>query len=154
MAKTKERVRDAAETARPYVGRAIYDKEFRDSLRAAFRAARAIYEELASASGATGVASKAATDEQIHKNLRRAIAELRQAADRLQAEQDESHTLRNAFVLLTGVLVGLFFNPYTGAKTRGWIGDRVKGSGDEFAHPNGASDPAGSSGRDEPQQSP
>jgi len=153
MAKTKERVRDAAETARPYVGRALYDKEFRDSLRAAFRAARAIYDELVSASGATGVASKAATDEQIHQNLRRAIAELRQAAGRLQAKEDESHTLRNAFLLVTGVLVGLFFNPYTGAKTRRWIGDRAKGGGDEFAHPNGASGPAGSSGTDESQQS-
>jgi len=150
MAKTKERVREVAETARPYVGRALYDEEFRDSLRAAFRAARAIYDELVSVSGATGVASKVATDEQIHKNLRRAIAELRQAADHLQAKEDESHSLRNAVLLLTGGLAGLFFNPYTGATTRRWVGNRVKGGDDEFAHPNGASGTAGSSGADEP----
>jgi hypothetical protein len=153
MAKTKEKVRDVAETARPYVGRALYDKEFRESVRAAFGAAHAIYDELVSVSGATGVASKVATDEQIHRNLRRAIAELRQAADRLQAREDESHRLRNSVLLLTGVAVGLFFNPYTGATARRWVGNRVKGGGDDFAHPNGASGTAGSSATDEMPQS-
>ena len=46
MATTKDRVMYAADTAKPYLGRALTDEEFRDNLRAAFAAARAIYEEL------------------------------------------------------------------------------------------------------------
>ena len=128
-------------------------RSFVDSVLVAFRAARAIYDELVSGPGARGVASKMATDEQIHKNLRRATRELRQASDRLQAREVESHARRNALLLLTGVLVGLFFNPYTGANTRRWVGNRVKRDSNEYGHPNGASSSAGSSGEDEPQQS-
>ena len=46
MGKSTSKVRDAAETARPYVEKAITDEEFRESLRAAFIAARQIYDEL------------------------------------------------------------------------------------------------------------
>jgi hypothetical protein len=42
MRKSTEKVRTAAETARPYVERAITDDEFRDSLRSAFVAAKEI----------------------------------------------------------------------------------------------------------------
>src|SRR5207244_8190564 len=83
MAVTKDRIMYATETAKPYLGRALRDDEFRDNLRAAFAAARAIYEELGSQRGFPSVASRAATDEEIHANLRRAISELRQAADRI-----------------------------------------------------------------------
>src|SRR5581483_2643281 len=87
MATTKDRVLYAADTAKPYLGRAIHDEEFRDNLRAAFAAARAIYEELSRQRGFSGVASSVATDEDIHGNLRRAIKELRQAADRIQERE-------------------------------------------------------------------
>ena len=73
MAVTKDRIMYATETAKPYLGRALRDDEFRDNLRAAFAAARAIYEELGSQRGFSSVASRAATDEEIHANLRRAI---------------------------------------------------------------------------------
>src|SRR5437773_11127783 len=115
MAMTKDRVKYAADTAKPYFGRAIHDEEFRDNLRAAFAAARAIYEELVGQRGLSSVASRVATDEDIHSNLRRAIKELKQAADRLQErEEPRSHGFRNVALLVGGVVIGVFFNPFTG----------------------------------------
>ncbi len=137
MAATKDRVRFAAETAGPYVGRALRDEEFRENLRAAFAAARAIYEELSSQRGLSAVAARVASDEDVHANLRRAIAELRQAADRLQQRdraREKSHTLRNVGILLAGVAIGFFFNPITGPETRRWVKGKVTGNHNGY-HP-------------------
>ena len=69
MRKSTEKVRSAAETARPYVERAITDDEFRDSLHAAFVAAKEIYEELMPPKGVTGFASKVAKNEDVQESL-------------------------------------------------------------------------------------
>jgi len=133
MAMTKDRVKYAAGTAKPYVGRALYDEEFRENLRAAFAAAREIYEELGGQRGLSSVASRVATDEDIHANLRRAIKELRQAADRLQErESSRSHGFRNVALLAAGIAIGIFFNPFTGPVTRRWVKSRVASSEDGF----------------------
>lgn len=140
MATTKDRVMYAADTAKPYLGRAIYDEEFRNNLRAAFAAARAIYDELSSQRGFSGIASSVATDEDIHGNLRRAIKELRQAADRIQEREAarKSHTFRNAALLLGGVAIGIFFNPFTGPTARRWVTGKVTGSSGYHGSANGA----------------
>jgi hypothetical protein len=123
----------AAGTAKPYLGRALRDEEFRENLRAAFAAARAIYEELGSQRGLSSVASSVATDEEIHSNLRRAIKELRQAADRLQErEEQKSHAFRNVALLAGGIAIGVLFNPLTGPFARRWVKGKVTGSADEF----------------------
>jgi len=134
MATTKDRVMYAADTAKPYLGRALHDEEFRDNLRAAFAAARAIYEELSSQRGISGIASSVATDEDIHGNLRRAIKELQQAAYRIQRRETakRSHSFRNAALLLGGVAIGIFFNPFTGPTARRWVTGKVGGSSREF----------------------
>src|SRR6516165_1020351 len=121
MTTTKDRVMYAADTAKPYLGRALTDEEFRDNLRAAFAAARAIYDELSrQRGGVSSIAASVATDEDVQSNLRRAIKELRQAADRIAAAQEEraSHTLRTISLVTVGILIGIFFNPYTGRDTR------------------------------------
>jgi DNA-binding transcriptional LysR family regulator len=140
MATTKDRVMYAADTAKPYLGRAIHDEEFRDNLRAAFAAARAIYDELSRQRGLTGVASSVATDEDIHGNLRRAIKELRQAADRIQERESarKSHSFRNVGLLLGGVAIGIFFNPFTGPPARRWVTKKVSGSSGYHGSTNGA----------------
>jgi hypothetical protein len=127
MAATTDRVKYAATTAKPYLGRALTDEEFRDNLRAAFAAARAIYEELGGRQGIASAASQVATSEDVHANLRRAIGELRQAADRLQQEERKarSHAFRNAALLFGGVAIGLFFNPLTGRATRRWVAGKA-----------------------------
>jgi len=141
MAATRERVFSAAGTARPYVQRALTDEEFRQNLRDAFAAARAIYEGLGGGRGLTSVASQVAEDEEIHSNLRRAIRELRQAADRIQEREQPSHTFRKIALLATGVAIGIFFNPFTGRSTRTWVrakATRSSGPG-QTGSPNGSS---------------
>jgi hypothetical protein len=120
----------AADTAKPYLGRALHDEEFRDNLRSAFAAARAIYDELSRQRGITGLASSVATDEDIHGNLRRAIKELQQAADRIQGREtaQKSHSFRNVALLVGGVAIGIFFNPFTGPMARRWVTGKVSGS--------------------------
>jgi hypothetical protein len=141
MAATKERVKYAAGTAKPYVERALTDEEFRQNLRDAFAAARAIYRELGG-SGISAVASQVAEDEKIHANLRKAIGELRQAADRIQEqERQRSHAFRNIVLLATGVAIGVFFNPFTGRGTRSWVKGKVTSSREPVptGSPNGSS---------------
>ena len=133
MSKSTTKVRDAAESARPYVERAISDEEFRDSLRAAFMAAKEIYDELVPQKGVSGLASKVAKDDDIQDSLKRAVVELRNAADRIQeADRPASHGFRNVLLILIGVAIGIFFNPFTGPDTRRWVKGRV--SGGEFSY--------------------
>ena len=135
---TKDKVMYAADTAKPYLGRALSDEEFRDNLRSAFAAARAIYEELSRQRGIS-IAATAASDEDIHSNLRRAVKELRQAADRIQVrEQQRSHTFRNVALLVGGVVIGIFFNPFTGPATRKWATKKATGSSSETYSANGS----------------
>jgi hypothetical protein len=134
MRTSSDKVRTAAESARPYVERALTDDEFRDSLRSAFVAAKQVYEELVPPRGVTELAGKVARDEEIQQSVKRAIVELRHAADRLQEEREGrgSHTMRNVLLILLGVAIGIFFNPFTGADTRRWVKGRVAGG--EFSY--------------------
>lgn len=125
------KMKAAADTARPYVERALTDEEFRESLRSAFVAAKEIYEELVPQKSVAGVASKVAMDEDLQQSVKSAMAELRHAADRLQAER-KSHTGRNILLVLVGVAIGILFNPFTGPDTRRWVRGRV--SGGDFAY--------------------
>jgi hypothetical protein len=131
--KTKERVSDAASNVKPYVDRAIHDDELRENVRNAFTAAREVYDELIGRRDAVSLARKVASDKDIQDNLRRAIEELRRAADRVQGR--DSHKGRNALLLLTGIALGILFNPVTGADTRKWLKDTLLGgSSDEFGY--------------------
>ena len=132
MSKSQSKVRDAAESARPYVERAISDEEFRESLRAAFVAAKQIYDELVPQKGVTGLATKVAKDEDIQDSLKRAVSEFRHAADRMQDAEKPGHGFRNVVLILIGVAIGIFFNPFTGPETRRWVKGRV--SGGEFSY--------------------
>jgi len=135
MAKTKDRVSDAAGTVRPYVDRALHDDELRDNVRNAYESARSIYNELMGNRGVTGVATRVATDKDIQSELRATITELRRAADRVQGK--EVHKTRSGGLLFLGILLGVLFNPFTGAQTRKWLSDRVLGGGDDFTYQGG-----------------
>ena len=134
MAKTKDKVSDTAGSVRPYVERAIKDEELRENVKSAFTAARQVYDELLGDRGVTGIAARVATDEDIQDNLKKAVDELRHAADRLQGK--EEHKSRNTLLLLTGIALGILFNPLTGSDTRGFLKDKLFGGGsnDEFGY--------------------
>ena len=141
MAKTRERVSDAAENVRPYVERAMRDEELRDNVKDAFDAARSVYNELIAGRGVVPLAARVATDKEIQDQLRSAVEDLRKAADRIQGKED--HTGRNTMLLLAGISLGILFNPMTGPATRKWLSERMFGGGDEFTY-QGNNSPTGS----------
>lgn len=128
MTKAKERLEDA----KPYVKRAIQDEELRESLRSAFATARDVYDELVGNRGVTGIASKVATDQDIQDQLRSAIDDLRSAANRIQGA--DSHKSRNTSLLLTGIALGILFNPITGPSVRKRLARQLFGSGNDFVY--------------------
>jgi hypothetical protein len=143
MPKTKEKIYDKADTMRPYVDRALHDDDLHDNLKEAFNAAREVYAELLGGRNLTSTAVRAATDKEIQENLKKAVDELRTAANRIQGK--EEHSGRNTMLLLAGITAGILFNPMTGPQTRAWLMERITGeSSDDFTY----TPPSGSSGSD------
>ena len=132
MAKARDRVSDVASNVRPYVERAATDAELRENVKAAFTAARDVYDELLGNRSVTHVATRVATDKEIQDRLREALDELRAAADRVQGKKE--HSGRNATLLMAGIALGILFNPVTGPATRKWMTDMVFGGDDDFSY--------------------
>jgi hypothetical protein len=130
MAKAKDKVSDAVESARPYVERLARDDDLHDNVKRAYESARRIYDELMGDRGTTGLAFRVARDKDLQKELKKTVEELREAGRRAQGK--ESHTARNASLLLAGIAIGVLFNPATGPDTRRWLKDRLFGPEQPF----------------------
>jgi hypothetical protein len=129
MAKTKDKVYDAAGNVKPYVDRAMKDEKLRDDVMSAFTTAKDLYNELVGGRSAVTVATRVATDEDVREKLKTSIEDLRRAAERLQGKK--THSGRNTTLLVAGIALGILFNPVTGPETRKWVKDMI-GGGDEF----------------------
>jgi gas vesicle protein len=141
MAKTKDRVYDAAGNAKPYIERAMKDEKLREDVLSAFSTAKELYNELIGGRGAVTLATRVATDDEIREKLREAVEDLRSASERLQGKKD--HSGRNTTLLIAGIALGILFNPITGPETRRWLKEMITGS-DEFGGDyTGNSGPAG-----------
>lgn len=135
MAKSKEKPVLGADALKPYVQRAMTDPELRDDLIAAFVTARTLYGELAKGKGVKGMAAKA-SEKDFQRDIQDLVAGLTEASDRLQGKtakakkkaRKKTHKARNRVMLLTGVTLGVLYNPWTGEATRDWIMERVSGS--------------------------
>jgi uncharacterized membrane protein YjgN (DUF898 family) len=68
------------------------------------------------------------SDKDFQEDLQDLVAELTTATDRLQGKgPKKSHKARNRVILLTGVTLGVLYNPWTGPATREWIMEQVSG---------------------------
>jgi hypothetical protein len=132
MAKLQERAKDRASDVKPYIERAFKDERVREDVKSAIATAREIYDQLIGGRAMTSVAARVATDKDVQESLRDAIDDLRDAADRIQGK--ESHKARNATLLLTGIALGILFNPVTGPGTRRWLQETIFGEGEEFEY--------------------
>jgi hypothetical protein len=127
MPKTKERPTLTAEALRPYVTRAMTDPELRDDLIAAFATAKTLYGQLAKGKGVKERAGKV-SEKRFQKDLQELVADLSDASEKLQGKaKKKGHKARNRVLLLTGVTLGVLYNPWTGEATREWIMDKVAG---------------------------
>ena len=127
MAKTKTSSALSTETLKPYVQRAMTDPELREDLLAAFVAARSIYGQMAKGQGIKGKAEKV-SEKDFQKQLQHLVGDLSEASDKLKGNaKKKGHKTRNRIVLLTGVTLGVLYNPWTGQATRDWIMEQVAG---------------------------
>jgi hypothetical protein len=144
--KTKEKPAVAVDALRPYVKRAMEDPQLREDLLAAFVAARSLYGQIAKSEGVKGKAEKV-SEKDFQKELQELVSEVSDASDRLK-KAGKGHKARNRVILLTGVTLGVLYNPWTGQATRDWIMNRVSGNGDydefaeEFASETGDGSPS------------
>ena len=126
MAKTKTPAL-STDALKPYVQRAMTDPELREDLLAAFVAARSLYGQMAKSRGVKGKAEKV-SEKDFQKQLQFLVSDLSEASDKLQGKaKKKGHKTRNRVILLTGVTLGVLYNPWTGEQTREWIMDRVAG---------------------------
>ena len=126
-----------AAKAKPQVERVAKDEKFQKHVREAYGSARTIYDELfLEAAEPTGgkarqIAAKLASDPDLQDELRNAIHELRGASVRAKKAAKPSHKGRNT-VLLSGILIGVLYNPKTGPETRKWLKEKVFGPEETF----------------------
>jgi uncharacterized protein (UPF0335 family) len=141
MTKKTDKLSDAATNVRPYIERALKDEELRDNVRQAFQAAKDVYGELVSQGRVSKAATHAVTDREVQENLRKAVDELRRASVRLQGREEERHSGRNTMLLLTGIALGILFNPVTGAQARAWLRETLLGPSEEIEYQPGEGAP-------------
>ncbi len=131
MAKSTLKVAPAVDTLKPYLDRALSDKEFRNELKEALAAAKKLYGPLvkdAKSDGAVKSATRLATDAKVQENLRKALEEFGKATGSLKGKK-KAHKGRNA-MLLAGLVAGALYNPWSGPQTREWLLDKVAGDDD------------------------
>jgi len=137
---SRDKVYGAADNIKPYVERAMTDEKLRGDIFRAFRTANELYRELMSDRGEpVRIATRVATDDDVRDRLREAIEDLRSAGDRLKGKPD--HSTRNTVLLLTGLTLGLLYNPVTGPETRRFIKEMLSGPSADYGGD------AGSNGR-------
>ena len=134
MGRQKDTLLTKADNMRPYVERAMSDDNLRRDVLRAFAIARGLYGELArDRDRPITIASRVATDDEIRDKLRDAIEDLRRASDRLQGKKERSG-IRGSTLLVTGIALGILFNPVTGPETRRFIKDMFSGGGGHHDH--------------------
>ena len=126
MAKTKTNPALSTDALKPYVQRAMTDPELREDLLAAFVAARGIYGQMAKGRGLKGKAEKV-SEKDFQKQIQHLVGDLTEASEKLKGSAKKKDQALNRIMLLTGVTLGVLYNPWTGQATRDWIMEQIAG---------------------------
>ncbi len=127
--KTK-RARDAVGSAadNPYLRRVMEDEDLRDSVRNAVDAARHAYDRLSSNGS---VIDTAIDDKKVHKDLKTAAQNLRDASERFRGEKKKRHWGRR-FLLIA--IVGAVLALVISEDLRKTVLDKLFGAEEEFEY--------------------
>jgi len=128
----KERVSGVVEAAKPLVERMARDEELHDHVKNAYASAAKIYDELVGDRSTKGIARRVVHDRDLQDELKKAVEELRLAGQRVRPQ--DAHKMRNATLLLTGIALGVLFNPATGPDTRRWVKEKLFGAEEPFEY--------------------
>jgi len=113
----------------PYVQRLIEDEELRDSIQAAFEAARDAYARMANGKGP---AKALMDDKKVHKDLQEAAENLKEASDRLRGKKQRKGLSLGRLLLLG--LVGAIVVLVLSEDARKALMDKLFGAEEEFEY--------------------
>ena len=124
-----QRARDAASSAgsNPYLRRLIEDEDLRDSVRTAFDAARDAYERMANGKGA---ANTLIDDKKVHRDLKTAAENLREASNRLRGRTRDRRWGRIILIGLAGATLAFILSD----DLRKAVLDKLFGAEEEFEY--------------------
>ena len=110
-----------------YLRRLMEDEELRDSVRDAFEAARDAYARLSSNGS---VIDTAIDDKKLHKDVKEAAENLREATNRLRGQQKERHWGRLILIGLIGATLAVILSE----DIRKAVLDKLFGAEEEFEY--------------------
>jgi hypothetical protein len=123
------RARETASSvsSNPYLRRLAEDEELRDSLKAAFDAARKAYSRM---SNGNGPVNAVIDDKKVHRDLKTAAENLRDASDRLRGKKRKSHWGRVILIGLAGAALAIILSE----DLRKAVLDKLFGAEEEFEY--------------------
>lgn len=132
-----QRARNAASAAgtNPYLKRIVEDESLRDSVVTAFEAARDAYDRLSSNGS---VVDTAIDDKKLHKDLKTAAENLRNASNRLRGEEKKRRWGRLLLVAIAGAVLALVLSE----ELRKSVLDALFGAEEEFEYTSTTTTPA------------
>ena len=132
-----QRARSAAASAgsNPYLKRIVEDEDLRDSVVVAFEAARDAYERLSSNGS---VIDTAIDDKKLHKDLKTAAENMREATQRLKGEEEKRRLGRLLVIAFIGAVLALVFSE----GLRKSLLDALFGAEEEFEYTSTTTAPA------------
>ena len=128
-AKGAAKARNAVGSAgsNPYLRRLIEDEDLRDSVREAFEAARDAYERLSSNGS---LIDTAIDDKKVHKDLKTAAENLRDASNKIRGKEKKSRLGRLLLLAVLGAALALILSE----DLRKAVLDKVFGAEEEFEY--------------------
>ena len=113
MPKLQDRARDRASDARPYIERAFKDEQVREDVKSAIATARDIYDELLGGRGHSAPPPPGSRPTRTSRS--NCATRSTTFATPPTASRARAHTARGTrLLLLTGITLGMLFNPVTG----------------------------------------